>query len=73
MTEQLAQLGEGISDIGAGIFLAGIALAVSWFYISRMRWRPPIKELEDLERLKAEDVISEKEYNKLRTKLIKRF
>jgi hypothetical protein len=73
MTEQLAQLGEGISDIGVGITLASIALAISWFYSSRMRWRPPIKELEELERLKSEGVISGNEYNKLRSKRIKRF
>jgi len=73
MTEQLAQLGEGISDIGVGIIVASIALAISWFYSSRMRWRPPLKELEELERLKTQGVISENEYNRLRSKLIKRF
>lgn len=73
MEQQLAQLGDGISDIGAGIFFAALALAISWFHIGRMRWRRPIVELEELETLKEKNVISDKEYDKLRSKLIKRF
>ena len=73
MDDQLVNLGEGVSDIGAAILIAAIVLAVVWLHTARMRWRRPIQELKELEALKAENLISEKEYEKLRAKLIDRF
>lgn len=66
-------LAEGFSDIGAGLFLGAVVLAIVWFHIGRMRWRPPAEELRKLDLLRQDGLIDDKEYQSKRKKLLNRF
>lgn len=59
-------------EVSFGFGAAGFFLAIAWYCVTKLKHDNPLDALERLARLKSEGVIEEKEFDRIKPKLLRR-
>lgn len=59
-------------EVSFGFGAAGFFLGIAWYCVSKLKHDKPLDTLERLARLRSEGVIDEKEFDRIKPKLLRR-
>lgn len=59
-------------EVSFGFGVAGLCLAIAWYYVTKLKHDNPVDTLERLGRLKEQGLIDHDEFDRVKPKLLKR-